>query len=75
MLPRILGLRMSSDAAKNMRPKGVKRILEMRLTVETHSKRLSPFGPAEQLQGGSKLISASSFWILRNGRGERKRIL
>ncbi len=24
---------------------------------------LSPFGPAEQLQGGSRLISASSFWM------------
>lgn len=33
--------------------------------VETHSNKLSPFGPAEQLLGGSKLISASSFWILR----------
>lgn len=32
--------------------------------VETHSKRLSPLGPAEQLHGGSRLISASSFWIL-----------
>jgi hypothetical protein len=34
------------------------------MMVETHSKRLSPLGPAEQLHGGSKLISASSFWIL-----------
>jgi len=34
------------------------------MMVDTHSKRLSPLGPAEQLQGGSKLISASSFWIL-----------
>lgn len=33
--------------------------------VDTHSNKLSPFGPAEQLLGGSKLISASSFWILR----------
>lgn len=24
---------------------------------------LSPFGPAEQLHGGSRLISASSFWM------------
>ena len=32
--------------------------------VETHSYKLSPFGPAEQLHGGSRLISASSFWIL-----------
>ena len=32
--------------------------------VETHSKMLSPFGPAVQLQGGSRFISASSFWIL-----------
>ena len=29
--------------------------------VETHSNRLSPLGPAEQLHGGSRLISASSF--------------
>ncbi len=32
--------------------------------VDTHSYKLSPFGPAEQLHGGSRLISASSFWIL-----------
>lgn len=31
--------------------------------VLTHSYRLSPLGPAVQLHGGSKLISASSFWI------------
>lgn len=31
--------------------------------VDTHSKMLSPFGPAEQLLGGSKEISASSFWM------------
>jgi hypothetical protein len=31
--------------------------------VDTHSKRLSPFGPAEQFGGGSLLISASSFCI------------
>ena len=35
------------------------------MMVDTHSKRLSPLGPAEQLHGGSKLISASSFWILQ----------
>lgn len=29
--------------------------------VETHSYMLSPLGPAEQLHGGSRLISASSF--------------
>ncbi len=29
--------------------------------MDTHSYKLSPFGPAEQLQGGSRLISASSF--------------
>ena len=29
--------------------------------VDTHSKILSPFGPAEQLLGGSREISASSF--------------
>lgn len=29
--------------------------------VETHSYRLSPFGPALQLGGGSSVISASSF--------------
>src|SRR5690348_16742569 len=34
------------------------------MMVETHSKRLSSFGPAEQLDGGSRLMSASSFWIL-----------
>ncbi len=34
--------------------------------VDTHSKMSSPFGPAEQLHGGSMLISASSFWILRD---------
>lgn len=33
------------------------------IIVDTHSYMLSPFGPAEQLHGGSKLISASSFWI------------
>ena len=31
--------------------------------VETHSNRLSPLGPAEQLHGGSSEISASSFCI------------
>ena len=31
------------------------------MMVDTHSKRLSPLGPAEQLPGGSRLISASSF--------------
>lgn len=31
--------------------------------VETHSYRLSPFGPALQFGGGSRVISASSFWI------------
>lgn len=34
------------------------------MMVETHSYKLSPLGPAEQLHGGSRLISASSFWIL-----------
>lgn len=29
--------------------------------VETHSYKLSPFGPAEQFGGGSNVISASSF--------------
>lgn len=33
------------------------------MMVDTHSYMLSPFGPAEQLHGGSKLISANSFWI------------
>lgn len=31
--------------------------------VDTHSYRLSPFGPALQFGGGSKVISASSFCI------------
>ena len=31
--------------------------------VETHSKRLSPFGPALQLGGGSNEIPPNSFWI------------
>lgn len=31
--------------------------------VETHSYKLSPFGPALQFGGGSSVISASSFWI------------
>lgn len=31
--------------------------------VETHSYKLSPFGPAEQFGGGSNVISASSFCI------------
>jgi hypothetical protein len=30
---------------------------------ETHSYRLSPLGPALQLVGGSREISASSFWM------------
>jgi hypothetical protein len=30
---------------------------------ETHSYRLSPLGPALQFVGGSREISASSFWI------------
>jgi hypothetical protein len=30
---------------------------------DTHSYRLSPLGPAEQLVGGSNEISASSFWM------------
>lgn len=29
--------------------------------VDTHSYKLSPFGPAEQFGGGSRVISASSF--------------
>ena len=32
--------------------------------VEIHSWRLSPLGPAKQLQGGSTVISESSFCIL-----------
>ncbi len=36
-------------------------LLEGPIMVDTHSYMLSPLGPAEQLQGGSKLISASSF--------------
>ena len=32
--------------------------------VATHSYRLSPLGPAEQLLGGSVIMSSSSFWIL-----------
>ena len=32
--------------------------------VDTHSYKLSPLGPALQLGGGSRVISASSFWIL-----------
>lgn len=49
----------------------VKRGCDRGQTVETHSKRLSPLGPAEQLQGGSREISASSFWILESSRGVR----
>jgi hypothetical protein len=33
------------------------------MMVDTHSYRLSPFGPALQLVGGSSEISASSFWM------------
>ena len=33
------------------------------MIVLTHSYKLSPFGPALQFVGGSKLISASSFWM------------
>lgn len=33
--------------------------------VDTHSYKLSPFGPALQLVGGSSDISANSFWIRR----------
>lgn len=33
--------------------------------VDTHSYKLSPLGPALQLGGGSRVISASSFWILQ----------
>lgn len=44
------------------------------MMVETHSKRLSPLGPAEQLHGGSKLISASSFWILYKEQQEKQKI-
>lgn len=32
--------------------------------VDTHSYKLSPFGPALQFGGGSNVISANSFWIL-----------
>ena len=32
--------------------------------VETHSKRLSPLGPALQFGGGSREMPPSSFWIL-----------
>jgi len=35
----------------------------MRVAALTHSIKFSPFGPAEQLAGGSMLISASSFWM------------
>jgi len=31
--------------------------------VENHSYKLSPLGPAVQLGGGSRVISASSFWM------------
>lgn len=31
--------------------------------VDTHSYRLSPFGPALQFGGGSSVISANSFWM------------
>ena len=31
--------------------------------VDTHSYKLSPFGPALQFVGGSREISANSFWI------------
>lgn len=46
------------------------------MMVDTHSYMLSPLGPAEQLQGGSRLISASSFCILlpreeKEGQGQR----
>ena len=33
------------------------------MIVDTHSYKLSPLGPAEQLAGGSLLIVASSVWI------------
>ena len=33
--------------------------------VDTHSYKLSPFGPALQFVGGSSEISANSFWIRR----------
>lgn len=33
--------------------------------VDTHSYKLSPFGPALQFVGGSNEISANSFWIRR----------
>ena len=36
-------------------------LLDGPIIVDTHSYMLSPFGPAEQLHGGSRLISASSF--------------
>jgi len=32
--------------------------------VDAHSYKLSPLGPALQFGGGSRVISASSFWIL-----------
>ena len=31
--------------------------------VDTHSYKLSPFGPALQLGGGSNEMAPSSFWI------------
>lgn len=31
--------------------------------VDTHSYRLSPLGPALQFGGGSRVISANSFWM------------
>jgi hypothetical protein len=31
--------------------------------VDTHSYKLSPFGPALQFVGGSSEISANSFWM------------
>jgi hypothetical protein len=53
--------------------------------VDTHSKMLSPLGPAEQLQGGSSEISASSLemrlaaeeamvaeWVLKSGLSGRE---
>ena len=38
--------------------------------VDTHSYTLSPFGPAEQLHGGSRLISACYYESKKEDEGE-----
>ena len=40
--------------------------------MQTPTYRLSPLGPAEQFDGGSRLISANSFCILWVVNGERR---